>query len=161
MARTREEINAYRREYYRRKKQDPEWWAERQKKDREYYDRKKSDPEYMARRSSYQKQYENSESGRAKYSELRTKRRARIRNAEGVTTANDFTVIKSVLGDNCLCCGSSENIEMDHVVPISRGGCNWPSNFQPLCVHCNRSKATKSTDYRSICQLEMLRDAFA
>lgn len=33
--------------------------------------------------------------------------------------------------------------EMDHVIPIKHGGTNWPANFVPACISCNRKKHTK------------------
>ena len=41
----------------------------------------------------------------------------------------------------CQCCGSSENLEYDHVVPYSCGGDSSVSNIQLLCRKCNRSKS--------------------
>lgn len=29
---------------------------------------------------------------------------------------------------------------IDHVIPLSRGGTNWPSNLRPACRSCNSSK---------------------
>ena len=40
----------------------------------------------------------------------------------------------------CAECGSTENIEADHVVPISRGGQHSIGNLQALCRSCNSSK---------------------
>jgi 5-methylcytosine-specific restriction endonuclease McrA len=51
-------------------------------------------------------------------------------------------------GENCLCCNSSENISLDHVIPVSKGGENSIDNMQPLCKSCNSTKGTSSTDYR-------------
>ena len=33
-------------------------------------------------------------------------------------------------------------IEVDHIVPLSRGGADDESNWQPLCGRCNRHKST-------------------
>jgi hypothetical protein len=41
----------------------------------------------------------------------------------------------------CQCCGSSVNLEFDHVKPHSCGGGNEVSNIQLLCRTCNRSKS--------------------
>lgn len=43
----------------------------------------------------------------------------------------------------CVNCGSSENISLDHIVPISRGGRHSIGNLQPLCRSCNSSKRDK------------------
>ncbi len=44
----------------------------------------------------------------------------------------------------CAACGSMEDVEIDHVVPISKGGTGEESNLQALCRKCNRKKRTRS-----------------
>ena len=51
-------------------------------------------------------------------------------------------------GHACLACGSIENICIDHVIPVNKGGENNISNYQPLCKSCNSRKGTNTTDYR-------------
>lgn len=46
-------------------------------------------------------------------------------------------------GGQCARCGSRENLEYDHIVPISRGGSNTVRNIELLCEKCNRSKGNK------------------
>lgn len=41
----------------------------------------------------------------------------------------------------CAKCASQENIEFDHIIPISKGGSNTARNIQILCQDCNRSKS--------------------
>lgn len=41
----------------------------------------------------------------------------------------------------CQCCGSSHNLEYDHITPFSCGGGSDASNIQLLCMSCNRSKS--------------------
>jgi len=43
-------------------------------------------------------------------------------------------------GGKCSRCGNRENLEFDHIVPISRGGSNTTRNIELLCEKCNRSK---------------------
>ena len=38
------------------------------------------------------------------------------------------------------------DIDVDHIVPKSKGGTNSYSNLQGLCRHCNRSKKDNMTD---------------
>ena len=51
-------------------------------------------------------------------------------------------------GEKCLKCESTENIQIDHIVPVKKGGSNEIDNLQPLCNVCNASKGTKIEDYR-------------
>lgn len=37
-----------------------------------------------------------------------------------------------------------EKFEVDHIVPLARGGTNAPDNLQLLCPFCNKSKGAKS-----------------
>jgi 5-methylcytosine-specific restriction endonuclease McrA len=43
-------------------------------------------------------------------------------------------------GGRCAKCGSQENLEYDHIIPVSKGGSNTARNIQLLCEKCNRSK---------------------
>ena len=45
----------------------------------------------------------------------------------------------------CQCCGSSVNLEYDHITPFSCGGTSEVSNIQLLCQKCNRSKSNSCT----------------
>lgn len=48
-------------------------------------------------------------------------------------------------GGICKCCGSSSNLEFDHITPFSCGGNSDVSNIQLLCRQCNRSKSNSCT----------------
>jgi len=45
-------------------------------------------------------------------------------------------------GGKCIKCGNSENLEFDHIIPISKGGSNTERNIQLLCESCNRTKSS-------------------
>jgi hypothetical protein len=46
-------------------------------------------------------------------------------------------------GGRCLRCGSARKLEVDHIVPLSRGGDSEDFNLQTLCRRCNRRKWKK------------------
>lgn len=43
----------------------------------------------------------------------------------------------------CARCGSRENLEYDHIVPVSKGGSNTARNIELLCQNCNRAKGNR------------------
>lgn len=43
-------------------------------------------------------------------------------------------------GGRCRRCGSAWRIEVDHIIPLSRGGSSEEDNLQTLCRNCNRKK---------------------
>lgn len=53
--------------------------------------------------------------------------------------------------DNFTCCACGNSIhkepnlllEIDHIIPVAKGGCTTEENLQTLCWKCNRSKSDK------------------
>ncbi len=41
----------------------------------------------------------------------------------------------------CVQCGSEEDLQFDHLIPVARGGGNAAENIQILCGTCNRAKS--------------------
>ncbi len=50
---------------------------------------------------------------------------------------------KVLSSGKCAFCGSPERLQVDHIIPVARGGSSNPSNLQPLCAPCNQSKGAK------------------
>lgn len=46
-------------------------------------------------------------------------------------------------GGRCVDCESNEQLEFDHIIPVSRGGATSARNLQLLCKSCNRAKSAK------------------
>ena len=63
-----------------------------------------------------------------------------------------FQVLKAA-GGRCALCGATTKelpLDIDHIVPRSRGGKNELGNLQALCSKCNRTKGNKdTTDFRA------------
>ena len=48
----------------------------------------------------------------------------------------------------CVACGSTQRLNVDHIVPLARGGTNDTSNLQTLCAACHSTKtATRDGGY--------------
>jgi 5-methylcytosine-specific restriction endonuclease McrA len=80
--------------------------------------------------------------------EYKANRRAKKLQAGGNFTAKEFKELCNSFHNVCLCCGSTDRLVADHVMPISRGGTNSIDNIQPLCFSCNAKKHAKFIDYR-------------
>jgi 5-methylcytosine-specific restriction endonuclease McrA len=46
-------------------------------------------------------------------------------------------------GSICAKCGATEDLTIDHIIPMARGGTNDLENLQILCRKCNSSKGAK------------------
>lgn len=52
-------------------------------------------------------------------------------------------------GYKCLKCSSRNNLSIDHILSINKGGLNKLSNLQTLCVSCNSVKKDNFKDFRN------------
>ena len=59
------------------------------------------------------------------------------------------SIIFKIHGNNCLSCGKTSDIAIDHILPKSQKGNNSIDNLQVLCRSCNSSKGKYNIiDYR-------------
>lgn len=138
--------------------------AERQKRYRERHpDRvknsiekyKKNNPEAI-KEASKRYYYRNAEAEKARSIRWRklnhenwrkianaswARRKARKLNA-GVFVILDRELMR-ILSSPCNFCGTTEDITLDHVIPLARGGRHSIGNLQPLCGTCNKRKNSK------------------
>lgn len=88
----------------------------------------------------------------------RAKRRTREYEAEGTYKSTEWKFLKQKYQNRCLRCDKKETdllietglgLTPDHVIPLKRGGSNYITNIQPLCINCNRANYIYSLRYGS------------
>lgn len=83
-----------------------------------------------------------------RYATLERVRRARKKQAEGTHTLDDVKRILKAQRNRCAYCRKplGKDYHVDHIVALSRGGSNWPSNLQCTCPSCNTSKNARPAE---------------
>jgi 5-methylcytosine-specific restriction endonuclease McrA len=68
-----------------------------------------------------------------------------MKEAEGTFTAADIAAIYAKQGGCCRWCSVPLNrrYHIDHIIPLSRWGTNWPANLVCACARCNLSKGDR------------------
>jgi len=137
-------------------------WREKNKeyknrKDREYQRRITKDPILREKRLAYQKKnreenkdkiksynqkYNNSEKGKIKYTRHNHLRLSKKFGNEFSLSAEEIKKIHK-RDKICVYCGFNKFQELDHIIPISKGGKSNYNNFVIACRSCNSSKANK------------------
>lgn len=155
--RSRKSGKGYCDEHYRERKQrwDQESYR-RHKESRLARERERRQlPEVKARKAAYSKVYaprwraENNERAKAAFRRDAWKRRSIELNAVGFCTEAQWLARLDFYGHCCYLCGCdwdallSFDKTVDHVIPLSQGGTEWPSNLRPACRSCNSSKKAK------------------
>ena len=82
-----------------------------------------------------------------KYQVYAENRRSRKALAPGFCTPDQWQARWDLYGGKCYLRldGCTINATaIDHVVPLSKGGTNWPANLRPICNHCNSVKSDRS-----------------
>lgn len=65
--------------------------------------------------------------------------------AEGHHAAEDIQRIHQAQNGKCAYCKVKlgKKYHVDHIVPLAKGGSNWPANLQITCASCNSSKCDR------------------
>lgn len=70
-------------------------------------------------------------------------------------TAFEWLALLDWYGGRCVYCGDDKLIEIDHRIPLTRGGSNLIENIVPACRRCNRRKNDKTEEeFRELLQQE-------
>lgn len=92
-----------------------------------------------AREKTWAWRLANPDKAKALWRANKARRRARQLEAPGKTTRVQLQARWDYYGGRCGMCGR-EAESIDHVIPLARGGANWPSNLRPACMACNMRK---------------------
>lgn len=136
------------RKYYQKNK-------EKMKKYSSLYRMKNKDKRSEYERAYYKKFPEKQKERSQKYlhtpkGKLHTKKQnsLRCRKNRGQVIEENILKYGIISCENCKkeC---PENFNTDHIIPISKGGCNGSENLQVLCVECNVKKGVKIENYKT------------
>jgi 5-methylcytosine-specific restriction endonuclease McrA len=82
------------------------------------------------------------------------RRRARQLANGGNYTAAGWLAKCEYWGWRCYLCGvglTKESVQLEHRIPLSRGGSNWLANLAPACKSCNSRKHAKTeAEFRAL-----------
>lgn len=147
----RERVQNYRKEYYKKNKSFVDSLNKKWRENNKEKHLKLQQDWYQAHKEEHlerSKQWSNDNLG--KKANYRRNRRAKIAQAKGRATEAQIDARMAYFGYRCYYCkGPFE--EVDHTIPISNGGTNWPSNLRPTCKSCNRRKGTKTVSEFTRC----------
>lgn len=104
---------------------------------REYRER---NPEKVAAWRSSEREYKAT---------VKARYRGRLADADGHHTPADLALLDEYQGGLCWYCGAllaDTGRHLDHKIPLSRGGSNWPANLCWACPTCNTSKGARTPD---------------
>ena len=119
-------------------------------KEREYYDKIKERLEARKQTTEWRDKrhkWLESPNGKAYNTVQGARRRYKIKG--GQLTTQRWLMIKN-RSPLCSMCGrfvECQNLTLDHIIPLSKGGRHIPSNVQALCKSCNSSKHDKIPEF--------------
>lgn len=158
-------IRAQQKEYYWRNRQRRvaynRDWYHKNKDARREAERQRLREHYRANRDAYRERHRKAylanreaflESSRRYYKRVYAedpeKARGRVRayrarklGAPGEASPSAVRARWDYYGGRCWMCGEVAT-SIDHVIPLSRGGSDWPANLRPACGSCNSRKHT-------------------
>jgi hypothetical protein len=128
-----------------------------------YNENIKSNPEKLllerTRKLEVWRRYKDTPKWRLSKAKKEHLRRERVRNSEKTLTESDIEFLINFQNNRCASCGreftESLGYQLDHILPVSKGGGFTLQNVQLLCKTCNCSKGNKMILYRKSFDTQM------
>lgn len=156
-------------EHLRKYKQRPESKKKKSLIDKKYRKKKREDPDYIlverARQKKfreenkdivkdYKRKYYSSKKGIINATYHNHRRMSLIRDSPTDMTNEK---VKRIFNRDkvCVYCRSNKKLELDHIVPLKKGGTCMFNNFVLACEKCNRSKSARDVFYW--CKLQSIK----
>jgi len=118
-------------------------WKEEHREECMNY-RRKYEAKHPERYQKSCRRYWRTANGKAAMSRSQAKRRAALKSVDCTLTAKEWQAILKVNNHRCFYCGKKfKTLEMDHVIPLSKGGKHVRKNIVPACRSCNAKKHNK------------------
>ena len=122
-----------------------EWNQDNKKRINEY--NKQWNEAHPIRRKATVDRYDRSEKGKITNLLNVHKRLDRIsKNGGSGLTTEEWEVIKKEHEYKCRYCGEKKKLEIEHKIPVSKGGKFEKENIVPSCKLCNRKKGTMTEE---------------
>lgn len=144
---TRHQIRAYQAEYRERNRENARqrtaaYVAANPDRVRESMARYRSDPanRKLARQRARNFRLANPDL-RAEYEKRRRGRKKST--VIGFITPSQLAAKMAYWGDRCWMCRSADDLQVDHVKPLSKGGAHILANLRPACRACNLAKSDR------------------
>lgn len=129
------------------------------KSNKKSWQKQKEDKDYLLKKQLYRQATREKRTERAKVwnqnNKLKYQNNVRTSHLKRKAILNSQTFViserelKALYASACAFCSSKDDITMDHIIPISRGGNHSIGNIQPLCRKCNsRKKARLVSEYK-------------
>lgn len=127
--------------YYKNRSLLLEKSAKNREENRELIRQRDREYKRKNRKALRERQKEYYKKNKERYRRIGRNYRARKQNAVGSHDESDIRRIAKYQRGKCIYCHKKLNVwHVDHIIPLSKGGSNYPDNLQITCRECNSRK---------------------